>query len=803
MSASASPNTAPVTLANALLPGPVRRILESVHALAAQQLTTPIKLSATEFERELFKVASQARSSQSQSEYLAVMRKVREGSDRFAECFMACIESQLATLRQPPEEPVADDDPGILRFRTLTLVEDTDIDRDIVLREISRREASRSRTALQLLAQRFGVLAGTPAFTDEQLPLGPYALCQAVRCAGETLDIDLESQLLLYRIFERQVMEPYGELTERLNILLAHEGVLPGLVYRPYRSRLSQPPQPPRENVKDGPVLADDSQRPLTQWYAQSGRSGWSAALAELVGPPAAANHVAPTGPSAPAPDGESPATLEQNAFAMLQGMLSQQRAHASGTPAAALASPDGRLSSVVQNGNTSAAGDIRTAANAAAAPIGAVLETLGTLQAQPIAAFAPGQPRRSLNELRGTLLEHLRKEHGADSQLSQEHSDTFDLLGLLYGEVEREVRRDAPAAELLVRLQVPVVRAALQDHAFFVHDQHPARELLNSVAESGATWLSDEDTDPHLILKLRSAVEHVVGEYDGNNAVFEDANREVQGHYREMARKAEVAERRQVEAARGRDRLEIAKRLAGDAIQAHLKGRDTHKFSLALLTQAWTDVLTLTLLRQGEHSREWRERKQITQRITDIVCAETPQPPDPELAVQVESALAQVGYHRDEAAEIARRLSASDSDDDTNGSRTELAAKLKARARLGQTAKPPKRAPPPRSAAEEGCYAQLRALPFGSWFEFVLNQQGDVKRQRLSWFSPITDNALFVNQRGQKVNEQSLDSLARLMAQGQVRIVSEDGGRLIDRAWQAALRTLRNLAGGKRENAE
>ena len=50
--------------------------------------------------------------------------------------------------------------------------------------------------------------------------------------------------------------------------------------------------------------------------------------------------------------------------------------------------------------------------------------------------------------------------------------------------------------------------------------------------------------------------------------------------------------------------------------------------------------------------------------------------------------------------------------------------------------------------------------MPFGSWIEFVTNQQGDVVRRRLSWYSPVTDNALFVNQRGQRVGEQSLDSL-------------------------------------------
>ena len=98
----------------------------------------------------------------------------------------------------------------------------------------------------------------------------------------------------------------------------------------------------------------------------------------------------------------------------------------------------------------------------------------------------------------------------------------------------------------------------------------------------------------------------------------------------------------------------------------------------------------------------------------------------------------------------------------------------------------------------EEGHYRGLRTLPFGTWFEFVTNQQGDFRRQRLSWYSLVTDNALFVNQRGQKIGEHSLDALARLMATGQARIVTEEKGRLIDRAWQATVRALRALAGNR-----
>ena len=86
--------------------------------------------------------------------------------------------------------------------------------------------------------------------------------------------------------------------------------------------------------------------------------------------------------------------------------------------------------------------------------------------------------------------------------------------------------------------------------------------------------------------------------------------------------------------------------------------------------------------------------------------------------------------------------------------------------------------------------------LPFGTWIEFTTNQQGDTVRRRLSWYSLLTGNALFVNHRGQRMGEQSLDSVARLLASGQARIVTSGQARLVDRAWQAAMHALRSFAG-------
>jgi len=774
-----------------------RRLLEALYAQYAQALADPLKLTLVSLERELFSHAERARNSQIQSDLYAEMQRLREHGDRFAPRFLEGLLQELASLCEPRRATPAGDGPSMQPFHALTLVEDNEIDRDIVLGEIARREVSRCNTALQLLGQRFGVLAAAPAFEPENIPLGPHAACRILREAGDTIGLTLDNQLALYRVFERQALDRYAELIERANILLAHEGVLPGLVYLPYLGRPGQARRGQRPGAEaagtpgTGTAPRNESprassQRPLTSWGGQAPRAAWGSAMAgdapaegEPTEDAAAEAHWtgAPDHPSAN-DDRFGPA------ISSLRGMLGAAR-HGHGLPGVG---PGGGMG-------------IPPGGGIPMQP--AVLhQALGTLQSRAASPGDGAMPAcRSVADVQRELLRMLRAEHGPQANLSPQDADTFDLLGLLYNEIDREVRSGTSAAELLIRLQVPVVRAALQDRAFFVREQHPARELLNAVAESGATWLADDDADPQLLQKLGSAVDKVVSEYQGDESVFETANQEIQTHYRNQARKAEVAERRHVEAARGKERLEMAKRLAGDSIEHVCAEHAPPKFVQTLLRQAWSDVLTLTLLRQGEQSEEWAERQGATDRIAEVTCRPTGGPPDIALGGEVENALLQVGYHRDEAGAIARRLSTPGGEDDVT-SRTELTAKLKARSRLGEQgepeAPPRKAAPAPRSAVEESHYRSLRTLPFGTWFEFVTNQQGDFRRQRLSWYSLITDNALFVNQRGQKIGEQSLDALARLMATGQARIVTEEKGRLIDRAWQATVRALRTLAGNR-----
>lgn len=805
--------TPPTNTLAAALPPRVCALLEELHQLSHGILLTPLTLTIVELERDLMRHADVARNSQSQMDLLSQARHVMPMGEAFARHFLALCGQALRRLDDtalPP--PVSADKPRSLE---LSLVQDIEIDRDIVLADLARREAPRHATALHVLSQRMAVLAARPAYDIEQIPLSPHWLCRLLPEASALLDLSDEAGLVLYRAFGRMVFERQAELLERANSLLASRGVLPGLVYQPFlarpagRRRTAAVGAPAGAGNERPPQASETGERiidsagagqPLTQWQAQGPAGSWRDSL-----------HAAASELSNPSlqPAQALAAQVSQEDLSDLQQMLSAARQAYGGqlpTSAALQGNPGTPVAATAEG--TAATADMATpTANTGPALSPAVVGNLLS-RLQGLTGDKPVTPGRSIDDIRNALLSQARAEHGAQAQLSPRDNDTLDLLSLLYRQIQAHMRRDASAGDLLTQLQLPVVRAAIADPGFFVREQHPARELLNAVAESGAQWLGNEDIDPVLVAKLGQTVHKVVNDYDGDEQVFANATEEIQAHYRSAIHKAELAERRFIEAARGKERLETARRLAESTIETACSSEPAPpRFVQNLMRQAWNDVLMLTLLRQGEQSPEWEAQVAATQRIIALTTQPSGAEADNTFGQALEKALGQVGYHQDEAGAIARRLSTPGGEDEIT-SRTELTSRLQSRSRLGdqggrvdEEEKPPL---PTRNVAEESCYQQLRQLPFGTWFDFHTNQQGDTRRLRMSWFSQLTDNALFVNARGQKVAEHTMDSLARLMGSGQLRVVNEGQGRLIDRAWQATLRTLRTLAGrgGNKESA-
>jgi hypothetical protein len=755
------------------LPARVRSLLEGVLALTGGLVERWLSLSLNEYEQQLFKLAEKARSSNEQHAVFESLREIKRGRADVAPRFLLFLESALAELDAKPAAP-----PAPRRFQELALVETRDLEESIALQEMTAKAEIRHSQALYALGHRFGVLAGAPALDAESLPLGPQRLGAALRHATACLSLTIEHRLLLYRQFDRLGMAEAGALFGAVNDYLIEKRILRHLQTTP---RYAAPT--PAATSATAAAAADGAGRASPRTEADT--TATAAAM-----PPAAAAAAATDGGA-----GDDPRDAEL--FDTLRELLAGRRSLA---PAA---SGNGAvLSDYVATGE-----DLQA--------------VLGNLQNRPAAPLVLGGRvvQRSVAHLRQDLLNQLRQftPDGRPPQLSEVDTDTLDLVGMLFDFIGKDMRPTSATQALMTKLQVPVLRVALRDKSFFTRRGHPARQLLNAVAETGQYWIDDSDgeADRLLVEKMQLVVDRVGSEFDGREELFDELLTDLSRHMGTLARKAEVAERRHVDAAKGRERLDVAREGAVQAVGARLRGHKVPRLVRALLEQAWTDVLALTILRQGEDSDTYRRRLAVVDRLVAGTATD-----DTELRGEIEQGLGQVGFHGDDVQSMLLQLGGGGEAirDDSTASRTELALRLKNKARLGEEsspAEPPRTpaplaavphassasaavapaGPPALSAEERQTLERLKTLPYGTWFEFVVNQQGDTVRRKLSWFSTLTGRCLFVNQRGARTDERSLQQLARDIARGQAHIVVEQRESLIDRAWSAIVGTLRQFS--------
>lgn len=362
---------------------------------------------------------------------------------------------------------------------------------------------------------------------------------------------------------------------------------------------------------------------------------------------------------------------------------------------------------------------------------------------------------------------------------------DSLELIARLFDTLRRQLPAAAPAHGLLDRVQLPILRAALADESFFERREQPARQLLGRLIEAARDWL--EGSDSGLIAPLEQLLERLDRE-PPTPAMHAELTAELERQVAQQQRKAQVSERRHVEAMQGRERLEQARQRATELLAGLLAKAPPRSALRALLEHAWSDVLALTLLRHGEQSETFARRLVITDQLLGRL------PPGNLDALQTEvvAGLEQIGMQGEEAIEVAQRLIGAGAvmqEGDTSGL-TGLAMRLKQRRNPGEAIEPAQATPAVPSAEALRLHQRISRHP-GDWFEFI-QPDGVRLRRKLAWYSPRAARGLFVTRQGQRAEEMSLADLAQAIAAGKVREIPAVNESDLDRAWRALTDSLR-----------
>lgn len=196
----------------------IARILGELSDGLRMRLREPLVALFDALDDTLFDLGERTQSGQTQQLLFDALRECRRQRGAVCDRFLASI-GQAQAVSQP--QASADS--------SLSLLDPDELEEQLAIDAMAARASQRLSHLLHALDQRVAWLYGNTRIDAAQNPFGPLALCNAFRTAASVLAVDLQTRLILYKIFERQVLGTLEPVYTEANVRLAATGVLPML----------------------------------------------------------------------------------------------------------------------------------------------------------------------------------------------------------------------------------------------------------------------------------------------------------------------------------------------------------------------------------------------------------------------------------------------------------------------------------------------------------------------------------------------------------------------------------------------
>lgn len=787
------------------LVGEMRKIVLATVPSLIQSLYE--KLDDGLFEQALFEKS--ARSDALDNLFFDTMRSMRKKRDDFSRKFVQLIVQNFDAFWDYHEVAADTLDSRFQSFseEDLTLVDASELEEDLALDGVVAKGMREYSKEVYALNQRFAAMKSVDEITDQENPLGPAAISQAFPVSIHGLDVDLRIKLVIYKLFEREVIKYLGAMYDQINDLLKQAGVLPKLPSR----------------VKKNPVS------------------------------PAVLRQKQLTDPSPAEETGiaDSPADVQSQSLSEdeLTAMFGQLRdmLHASRGPRSA---EHANLPKVEQTELLSALDNLQEAQPQA-----------GEKSLQEVAAEIE-QLRERLGGSLGTGGDKARRAYNGMDE------DTIDVISMLFEFILEDTNLADAMKALLSRLQIPMLKVAIMDRQFFSNKQHPARRLLNLLAKSAVGWVDDGDrSEQGFYGRVSAVVLKILDDFHDDLGLFVQLYEEFSGFVSKEEQGAGIIEERITEVTRGKEKMKLAQIRVAEVINTRAKAvSNLPEVVRELLRDGWKDALTLAFLRHGEDSEKWIRLVGLVDKLLWSVQPKV-EPAErqrllkaiPELLKALRNELVEISYDQhklgvmlkqlqachiralkgvrteevaeEEAAQPAQPVAhkaddAADTGDAhssqpppsqrTAASQESTPAGERATADAAPGDRPAASAAKSRSVTRTNLidspllaekkqsqkpldeFDQLAAgIMVGAWIEW---QSVDDKKLRgkLSWKSTLTETLVFVGRKGTKLAELNQNELAELFRLHKARLLDNHGQPLLDRAMTSMVENLKQNAAQK-----
>jgi len=752
-------------------PGRDTRLLEQARDAAIPPLVDAFAVALGRFDDALFDRAERA--GPSQMAFLDAMRELRRRRDDIIGRFRGQLQRSWKALEAG--QPLSIERVFLESAEdTLSLVSEQELESRLAVRNFASVIQRECKPVLARLDRRLGWIAGDITLDADLNPIGPEHIGVAVHQAFAGCDLAPDVRLVVIKLCERDFVPAIARIYASLDQRLMQVGVMPELPAR----RAPTPASAAAAAAEELDVNGDGEEPGAPAWAARflNRMAGVSRGLqaSQPAPAPSGFGDVPPGYASGPGAQG---VLLEA-----LHHLLQESRRGRDAGEAPEARAVDPRQRDLSQR---------------------EMLSVLSLLQASPSATLraAIGDTGESLSQRLKNEVLSSATQLGVDpsqARLAPVDEDAIDLVGMLFDVMLDERDLEGRPRELIGRLVVPFVKVALLDRRMFVQKTHPARRLLNVLAEACEGNNGESAAERTLLTKVEEVVDRLVAEFNENLAIFLTLEEEFRAFLEQHRRRIEIAERRAAEIQRGQERLEAARARMTSELDERLSGRRVPQAIEDFLRQPWAHHVTMTVLREGDDGTGLRESLAladgILEELTEAQRHVVGKPWLQAWRTDMLKVFASVGMNQDAAAGAVDALH------DT------LQAVAAARPDLEKALPELPQVVLPKPVVDDDTTPiqlvggadtldfdhsdadHFRGLPIGTWLDFI-DKDNKVQAGKLSWVSPISSRLLFVNRRGVRFCVASPEELAAMVRLGRLRThQSEDA---FDSAMQGVIERL------------
>ena len=397
------------------------------------------------------------------------------------------------------------------------------------------------------------------------------------------------------------------------------------------------------------------------------------------------------------------------------------------------------------------------------------------------------------------SLLENIGQQ--LPQQISLMDRTVVTLVDLLFQQACQKNTVSPALDGAMKNLELAIAKIALQDSEFFDSEQHPARKLLNEVAQASMGFGENEEASNDPVYKKIHEVVDQLHQSDVDSDQLPQLLDDFVSFVGREQRRSKAVEHRMMEEEDGRARLNTSHTIVKQNLEEKLLGGELPGIVVSFVEQGWGKVLFLSHLREGELSSAWNGALQLLDNI--IAFAK----PDGKISADFdrENLLEEIRLQLEKAAldpyQIEFLLKGINSLIDLRKDGREkgkpdpkLAVKKVASLMLNIPGEPCKLSKDNGDKTVDIRFLkQVDTLESGDWVELVTGE--DTSRRARFAGKVGTDSEgeggtmVFVNRRGVKVIEGTRQQLARAMKKQ--RLVILDKQPLFDQAMETVIQDL------------